>query len=361
MLALLIPLLWAAAGCGPTRRSPAAAPAQVNYRHQGQKVYFSYQDPRGDDRGAGHYQYPLRFDNREGFFDMVSFRVIDGGSMILFEITTRRPIQKFRPDGSSEAKGWFLQLMDIYIDKDGEPGSGEAGALPGRNVVFEEDSRWEQMVLLTPNRSEDVKRLIENRTQDLRLVELRKKIYIPLVVYVQGFKFVAQVPKAILGEPQPHWGYQVLMMPFEERNLDEGQFQNGKVFKFPRDDAFGGGTDYIGNPNVIDMLAPTAREQYGQLKRYFASPVPSDNRFAAIRMVRGPAATVPARPARPAHPARAVPLRREAPAPPAPAPPRFQPRGRSRHAPGTASGHGFQGLRPLSLEDPFLQNPPGSR
>ncbi|MBI3892977.1 MAG: hypothetical protein HY303_15765 [Candidatus Wallbacteria bacterium] len=273
-----------AGGCAGTT-PPAVYKPQVGSYESGRKIYFSMRDPRGDDKGPGTYIYPLRFDNREGFFDIEKFQVEDAGAMIDFRITTRRPIQKFRPDGSSEAKGWFLQLMDIYIDKDHKPGSGVTRTLPGRFVEFADDSAWEQMILVTPNRSVDVKRLIESRTNDMELVHLKPKIVIPETVFVEGFDFVVQVPKALIGEPQPTWGYQCLMMQFDDRALGNHEFQNAKIYKFPTDTNFGGGSDFFGNPAVLDLLAPTEELQTSWLNAYNPSSNPDDSQLATIHCV----------------------------------------------------------------------------
>lgn len=268
-------------GCAETS-PPTIHKPQVNSYQSGRKVYFSMRDPRGDDKGPGTYLYPLRFDNREGFFDIEKFQVEDGGANIVFRVTTRRPIQKFRPDGSSEAKGWFLQLLDIYIDKDHKTGSGVTRTLPGRFVEFAEDSAWEQVLLVTPNRTQDVRRLIEARTNDMGLVHLKPKILIPQTIFIEGFDFIVQVPKALIGEPQPTWGYQCLMMQFEPRNLGNFEFQNAKIYKFPTDTNFGGGSDFFGNPGVLDLLAPTEDEQSQWLGAYDPSPNPEDSELATV-------------------------------------------------------------------------------
>ncbi|MBI4870747.1 MAG: hypothetical protein HY814_04185 [Candidatus Riflebacteria bacterium] len=282
LLGLASTLAFFCCGCATTGPAPIYKP-ETGIVHQGRKVYFSMRDPKGDDNGPGGYLYPLRFDNREGFFDLERFQVEDGGSNVVFRITTRRPIDKFRTDGSSEAKGWHLQLMDIYIDKDHKPSSGQTRTLPGRCVDFAEDSAWEQMVLVTPNRSEDVERLIESRTNDLELVRLKPKIVIPQTVFIEGFDFVVHVPKDAIGTPQPGWGYQVLMMQFDENNLANFEFQNGKVFKFPTDEHFGGGVDFFGNPAVIDLLAPTEEQQHTWLSAYNPSNHPEESQFATVR------------------------------------------------------------------------------
>lgn len=277
----------------------------------GQKVYFSFRDPKYDDRGPGFYTYPLlverppgrrtpqvvdgvvedlgntqvNLDTRTGFFDISNFEVKDDGPFVVFEITTARPIPRFREDQSSEAKGWFLQLMDIYIDKDKKPGSGRTRALPGRNIEFAPESGWEQCVLVTPQVSFDVRRLIEQITWDLDFVRHKRQIYIPDRVFIEGYTFRVFVPKNEIGEPQPHWGYQVAMMLFNPTNLEYGHFQQGEVKRFAGNNLFGGADDYQGHPNVIDVLAPTPEKQYEWLSDFISSPNINDNRLAILPMI----------------------------------------------------------------------------
>ncbi len=253
----------------------------------GRQVYFAYNDPKDDDKGPGKYQYPLKFNNREGYCDITKFTVEDGGANVIFTITCRRPIPRRRDDGTTEPKGWWLQMMDIYIDKDNRNGSGYTRALPGRHVTFEKESAWEKVVLITPNHSRTVQKMLEERTSDMDLVHMRKKIVIPHRAYAQGYTFVAYVPKFEIGTPQPNWGYQVLMTGYREENLAMGQFQNEEVIKFAGQEQFGGGSDYRGDPNVIDMLAPTAAEQYAILSNHISAPYSGDDRWAKIKCIYG--------------------------------------------------------------------------
>jgi len=292
LAALLTTAAALVAGCSgtgagtqrPQELGVVEAPAPQSGRH----VYFAFEDPKDDDKGPGRYQYPLKFNNREGYLDITGFTVEDGGNNVVFTVTVRRPIPLRRDeDGSTEPKGWWLQLMDIYVDKDHRSGSGYTRALPGRHVEFESSSAWENVVLVTPNLSRTVEKMLEERTSDMDLVHMRKKILVPHRAYAQGYTFVVYVPKFEIGTPQPGWGYQVLMMGYDETNLSFGQFQNQEVVKFAGQEHFGGGSDFRGDPNVIDMLAPSAAEQYRVLGTYVAAPYAGDDRWATISCVYG--------------------------------------------------------------------------
>gem|GEM_PF-2984129 len=289
---------------------PAPAPAEI-VSDDGQKVYFSFRDPAYDDRGAGSYTYPLivdhpnqtssdtssqgavddsssrghNLDTKTGLFDITKFEVVDGGPNVIFEITTTRPIPKYRDDQSSEAKGWFLQLMDIYIDKDRKPGSGRTRTIPGRNLSFSSECGWEKVILVTPQVSWDVRRLIEQITWDLDFIRMKNEIYLPDQIFIEGYTFRVFVPKSEIGVPQPNWGYQCLMMLFNPSNLEYGHFQQGKVKRFAGNNVFGGADEYNGHPNVIDLLAPTPEDQYRWLSDFVSSPNAGENRYAQVPMI----------------------------------------------------------------------------
>lgn len=275
-------------GCGGSSSKPVRETGVVKLPEQNsRRVYFAYEDPRYDDKGPGRYRYPVRFNNREGFMDITRFTVEDGGSNVVFTINCRRPIEKYAEDGSTGTKGWWLQMMDIYIDKDGKTGrsAGYTKALPGRQVEFDGGNGWEKMVLVTPSHSETVRDMLEERTSDMELVHKRKDILVPHRAYPQGYTFVVYVPKHEIGTPQPGWGYQILMVPYDEDNMAYGHFQNQKINKFSGDYTFGGGTDFDGNPNVLDILAPSAQEQYRILSNYHSAPYAGNNRYAKVPFV----------------------------------------------------------------------------
>ena len=326
LLGVLPIVIFLGSGCAHYEAEPTGE-VRVGYSKKGKDVFFGFVDPSYDDKGPGRYTYPLvvqkdartdglnsanaanrvthpldaggspnfLLDQKNGFFDITNFEVISGDTNVIFEITTNRPIPKFREDGSSEPKGWFLQLMDIYIDKDGKDGSGRTRTIPGRNLEFAPENGWEKVVLVSPQQRFDLRRLIEQITWDLDFVEMRKDIIIPDVVFVESFRFRVFVPKSLIGEPQPHWGYQCFMMLYDPANLRYGHFQQGRVQRFAGNNVFGGGDEYQGHPNVIDILAPTAQVQYDIMSRFTSSPNRAENRFAVVPMIysatRSPAQT----------------------------------------------------------------------
>lgn len=291
LTALAALALTGCTGRGGGESSPESqftpAPATTG---SGTRVYFDMRDPKGDDKGGGRYEYPTSFQGRFGFLDITRFRATDAGRFVAFEIEFRRSIGRTRRDGTTEAKNFWLQLVDIYIDQDGRPESGYQWSLPGRNVVFDERSGWEKMVLVTPGYSRDVVEMLRHRSSEPELMRARYHVLVPERVYPQGYSLKVMVPKDQLGgEPQPHWGYQVFAMGYDPENLAYKQLQNMQVQRFAGEESFGGGNDYQGDPNVIDLLAPSKQEQFRWLSNYASRQYRQANRYAVVPMLRAEA------------------------------------------------------------------------
>jgi predicted heme/steroid binding protein len=75
------------------------------------------------------------------------------------------------------------------------------------------------------------------------------------------------------------------MMMFDGKNLANYQFQNSRVYKFPTDSSWGGGTDFLGNTAVIDLLAPTDKQQHDWLSAFSATSNPDDAIPATISCI----------------------------------------------------------------------------
>src|SRR5438105_1687485 len=92
-------------------------------------------DPTGDDNGPGSYTYPTNAAYTKGSFDLKKLEVIDRGETVEFVVHVNADIadpwnSKSWPGGGN---GWSLQFVQVYIDQDNKPRSGQAYALPGIN------------------------------------------------------------------------------------------------------------------------------------------------------------------------------------------------------------------------------------
>ncbi|MDX1416058.1 MAG: glucodextranase DOMON-like domain-containing protein, partial [Candidatus Promineifilaceae bacterium] len=101
-------------------------------------VVVEIMDPENDDYGPGGYIYPQDGVFNSGNFDIQQFQVGYSENDIVFKFNMRGPVENVwdSPNGLS------LQTFDIYIDKDSD-GSGGEMMLPGRNIAFQDEYRWD--------------------------------------------------------------------------------------------------------------------------------------------------------------------------------------------------------------------------
>jgi carbohydrate-binding DOMON domain-containing protein len=87
---------------------------------------------------------------------------------------------------------------------------------------------------------------------------------------VEADTVIVTVPKSFLGEPQPGWGYQVLLLGQEGSTTEMDGIKVRRVLKDVSEWKFGGSDESGLHPNVIDMLVPanSARTQAEILKDY---------------------------------------------------------------------------------------------
>ncbi|MCJ8345844.1 hypothetical protein MJH12_09910 [bacterium] len=251
------------------------------------KVVFRYNDSLFDDRGTGRYTYPIPLEEKEGIFDLKSFVVRDLGNILEFTVEFRRPIDREDMNGKSYQNGWAYQLVDIYIDKDHRPASGNTFALPGRNIEFNEDEAWDKVVVISPDSEKLVKNYITTNSDMLTLYNARNDIVPAHNVFAKTYSLVARVRKSDIGDPQSHWGYQVCVMGFNQDNEKRNGLFNMEVKSFASEIDFGGGTNYDGSPNIIDILSPDKKSQYSVMSQFRSSPYERENLVAILPMVYG--------------------------------------------------------------------------
>ncbi|MCL4807049.1 MAG: hypothetical protein KJ062_04535 [Thermoanaerobaculia bacterium] len=207
---------------------------------------FVLSDPEKDDHGDGRLRYPVRSMNDlvPGHLDILSFSAWNTADGTFFEVTFARAPQKTerRPidDGGTimtdVAKlGFYTFNVDVYIDVDGKPGSGNTRMLPGRNVEIDPASGWEKAICLTPL-PEQAGTLLrrsyaeaernaarETRTEDGKLTpemkdeiksevsrQVAESVFFPTVVEIRGRAVRFFVPNTFLGGPaKAEWGYVV--------------------------------------------------------------------------------------------------------------------------------------------------------
>lgn len=259
--------------------------AQLKKEHP--DALFTALDPEGDDRGPGTYLYPYSSTFTYGTFDLRKFEVFSKEKVVEFRVTLQEKIKtsllNLRAGGKT---AWLYQLIDIYIDKDRIPGSGEFQALPGRDVVFDRNFGWEQMIFVSPEDAEATRNYLRDKSEliGFGIDELEQKIIVPSYTRVEDRTFVIKIPKDLIGEPGKEWAYQVLLMPYEQYDQVD-TLKNKRIKAFASDSGFGGGSDYYGNPNIMDMLVPAGEDQYTVLSNFSLHPDRTKAKFASISMV----------------------------------------------------------------------------
>jgi len=215
---------------------------------------FRVEDPRGDDHGPGTYNYPTNPVFTPGAFDMVSFEVIDSGEEVVFNVELAGEITNPWNSGI----GLSVQTIDIYIDTDNKASSGSTKALGGRRVEFEPECAWEYAIW------------VEGWNQRVFMPEGGDVGGVTATVDTIGNLVSISVPKSIIGQPEPGWGYQVFVLG-QEGYPSEGNLRVREVMEQAAEWRFGGGDNSVYDPNVIDMLVPTGRTQEEILSAYDVS------------------------------------------------------------------------------------------
>lgn len=279
----------------------------------GETPVFSLPDPAGDDHGAGSLIYPERPDFQRGELDLRSFSAFDRGDGTVFEVKFARPIRKpgrqvidsLGGQLESIAKlGFYTFNVDIYIDVDRLPGSGNVATLPGRRADVALANAWERAICLTPRPYEaqqvlrramlrDAKwqaKAKEGRVDEATARELEREadreatreVFFPTLVWVTGSSIRFFVPASFLGSvARATWGYVVAVSAcnVEERvDLSALGTKSAPVpkamFIVPVDLGRGPGIVGGGNeddelqPPLLDILVPSGSTQQQVLKDY---------------------------------------------------------------------------------------------
>jgi carbohydrate-binding DOMON domain-containing protein len=248
----------------------------------------SFSDPKGDDTGPGTYVYPTKADYKKGSFDLVSLEIKDKGAELEIEITMNASIED--PWDSAKwptpGNGFSLQMFQIYFDTDGKAGSGDNTTLPGMNGTFADDSRWEKVIVVSPQANKEITSRLEQKAK-----AQKANVVLPTKVSAKGKKITAIVKKADLGAgfDASKAGVQILVASNEGY---DNQPQNGvlarTVNEFEGEHRFGGGDDGDTDPHFIDVLAGAGKggDDEAAAQKAMLTYNASKKQRAVLKMVR---------------------------------------------------------------------------
>ena len=309
----------------------ALAAVPVPLLAAGDATVFTVSDPEKDDHGDGNLRYPVRSRNDmlPGHLDLVSFAATRETGGTTFEVTFARPVvrtEKVPVDDTGTLMtdvmrlGFYTFNVDVYVDTDRVPGSGNVGMLPGRNAEVDPAFAWEKAVCLTPLPGPAETVLRRSLTRQARKEapagvgdraaresgkaalkgevarQITDSVFFPTRVEIRGRRVRFFVPDAFLGAAaSADWAYVVAVSGADVAGrLDLGRLAGLKPDAGPEPlfimraapgrsgDAFGGADEDDPAPcPFVDLLVPPGTTQ----EKVLSSFDPSSGRLVRLPAV----------------------------------------------------------------------------
>ncbi len=236
---------------GVMARIPFVEPDIATGTAPGERL-FRMEDPAGDDHGPGTYTYPGNAVFTPGSFDLLSVEATDDGDDVLFAIRLGAP---FEDPWDGSPVGYDLQNIDIYVDTRAD--GGFTDLLPGRRAQVADGFAWDRAIFAT-GRTDVVERDVEEKVPG----DMREALFVPLKdrQRVDGDTLTLRVPRSFLGDMQPGWAFQVLVMG-SDGSMESDSLRVREVRREASDWNFGGGSDGGEDPNILDLLVPEGMAQ----------------------------------------------------------------------------------------------------
>lgn len=171
---------------------------------------FSFQDPRGDDRGAGSLTYPTdeTFSPHRELLDLRRFEIGVAPEQLVFSFTMGRIANPW-----NAPEGFYHPRIDLFIDA--LPGEGSTQLLrpgPGDDVRFDPDHAWDYWLRIAPWEGACLFHADDTPDSSGRCDGVR--------IGVEGATIVVRVPRSWLPEPSEAWRYYVLVGSFDALGVD---------------------------------------------------------------------------------------------------------------------------------------------
>jgi alpha-amylase/alpha-mannosidase (GH57 family) len=226
--------------------APSVGPAQVVVP----ELYpitalLTVEDPEGDDHGPGSYTYPTDGAFDPGCFDLEQFVVGTDEENMVFIFTFSGPVNN--PWGSGS--GLAVQALDVYVDVDGQAGSGSRLLLPGRNAALPGEQAWD-ITVWAEGWTPGVYRVDE--AGQPKPVSTEMKIAVDPVTR----KVTIRVPRNAFPEGDPaDWGYLGVVLG-QEGFPAKGVWRVRDVEPQAAQYRFGGAPDDTNHTRIIDLAWP---------------------------------------------------------------------------------------------------------
>lgn len=297
----LLPLLLA-----PFVPAPATAQAAP---------ILSITDPEGDDAGDGSLVPPREPVIEPGDLDLRSLQVSADGSDLRFVLTLRNPVRDPAQVRSGllgnedlalfARRGFYAFNLDLYLDIDRIPGSGQTVTLPGRRARIDPAHAWDKAIVLTPRPE-----LMRSQLRDA-LAEaadtgsgpaadvdttIERSIFFVRDVRVRGRTVTFTVPASFV-DAQAIGGASIVGLVTAARLAIEadvggllGRAASGRaidrlplgvMIPEPGRPALGIGyrSERAPATSIVDLLTPNARQQAAELASGVLSGLNRDNRY----------------------------------------------------------------------------------
>ncbi|MEN6410890.1 MAG: glucodextranase DOMON-like domain-containing protein [Anaerolineaceae bacterium] len=239
-------------------------------------------DPAGDDKGPGTYTYPTDTVFKPGVFDVTNFKVGVDDKDLIFRFTISGDIE----NPWSGGKGFSVQTLDVYVDKDPGKGTGARLLMPGRNAALTEGNGWDFAIWAeswTPQ-------IVAPDPETLSPKQVTGADY-KIIVDPATKTITLRVPKSVFGEGDPAtWGYAAAVLG-QEGYPAAGVWRVRDVNETAEQWRFGGGAKDTNHTRIIDLVWAEGTEptQESMLSTYPSSQKAVDqltaDDFAQIQLM----------------------------------------------------------------------------
>jgi alpha-amylase/alpha-mannosidase (GH57 family) len=202
-------------------------------------------DPTGDDKGPGTYTYPTDTVFKPGVFDVTNFKVGVDDKDVIFRFTLAGEID----NPWTGPKGFSVQTLDVYVDKDPGKGTGARLLLPGRNASLTEGNGWDVAIWAeswTPQ-------IVAPDPETLAPKQVSGTDY-KIIVDPATKTITLRVPKTVFGEGDPTtWGYAAAVLG-QEGYPAAGVWRVRDVSETAEQWRIGGGAKDTNHTRIMDLV-----------------------------------------------------------------------------------------------------------